>query len=160
MLEKENEMYYKLKAFFANLPLFLRLCWRWRSWDYTYSIEVFAKLLKEQVKAVEAGPHKISKKEIRKYKTCVAFLEELAEDKKLPNPVPDKLLSKHPPEWCIALYEESWVDEVFQRGLSDEARLIREGIWNANHKRMKKANAEEYQRRWAYISKYIRKIWV
>ena len=43
-------IYYDLKQFFRNLPLFLKLAWGWRNWDSTHTIDVLVALIKEHAK--------------------------------------------------------------------------------------------------------------
>ena len=39
---KFDAIYYPFKHFLVNLPIFIKMAWNWRSWDYGYTIEALA----------------------------------------------------------------------------------------------------------------------
>lgn len=45
-----KDLYYSIKAFLKNLPLFLWLAWDWRKWDSSFTIRIIVILLREHAK--------------------------------------------------------------------------------------------------------------
>lgn len=72
-----KNLYYNIKAFLRNLPLFIKLAWNWRKWDSSYSIDVLVVLIREH--AYDQLSDKWHSNNIKRYRqslTAAALLEQ------------------------------------------------------------------------------------
>jgi hypothetical protein len=73
-----TDLYYNVKAFIRNLPLFLRLAWGWRRWDSQFTIDALVILLREHAKDQLADQFHVNKKKRHKQAMYCAGLIERA----------------------------------------------------------------------------------
>ncbi len=58
---KIEDAYYPVKNFFKNLPFFIKLAWRWRSWDQSYNINAFADMMEKTARSILKHGNKYQK---------------------------------------------------------------------------------------------------
>lgn len=75
-------LYYNIKYGIKNLVLFFPTIWRWRSWDYDFTIDLLHKSLSELYKSVYVTNtwHVLDEKEKRKMATAVNCLKRLKDN--------------------------------------------------------------------------------
>lgn len=138
--------WYSVKYFFINLPFFVKQAWKWRSWDYTYQIELFADALERSARSIKHNDNHVgADKTYRRAMTAVGMLR-----KAYINPEFDKSL------WAYLvktspLYKNVSYDKHSKEWYNKLSDVIR-----------KRADAWEKQRKddaWKYVNKHIQKIW-
>ncbi len=144
-----RDWYYSLKAFFSNLPMFVRFAWRYRSWDYIYNVEVFVTLIENTGKTLRKHGNALnSEKYARRAFTAAGLLRkaylEGYNDKTL------LYLNRKNPytlEGCS-----------FKRTVKTEARIY-EGMVKIAREREMRVEQEMKADAWVYIHKYLEYFW-
>ena len=145
--------YYILKQFYLNLKIFIPLAYRWRSWDFSYTVTVLCELLKAQARVTkEADRHIGSEKAYRKQMTAAGMLE------KAYNEEVDKsimyLTMKNPVEFTKV---GDGYNRMSQKQVTD--KRIYDGIYAVADKRSKKAKETRKREAWAYLQKHLESFW-
>lgn len=147
--------YYNIKQFCRNLPLFLRLAWKWRGWDSHYSIMAFVELLKATAKSIKKYGHLANSE--KRYRKCMmaAGLLDKAYNTEISKSL-DYLYTKN--KW----YTERCKDAPHLYEMKTDYKTpehIYNAMWDIAHKRDEKEQAERKQYAWKFIHKHIEYWW-
>lgn len=151
--EWRPDWYYDVKHFVNNLPLFLKLAWRWRGWDYMYTLDVLCELLEAQGKLLKDG-HLVSSR--KRYKRCHAASGYI---KKAYNGETDRSLSylmKHNPCIFKNLGDTGYGELKINYAMD---KKMYEGLWKIANDREIRVHAELKRHAWEYLHKYIEHFW-
>lgn len=153
--------YYEVKAFFLNLPHFIRQAWYWRGFDSHYTIIALVENLEELARQLQkSNTHVGGIKAARRCKFAAHLLNNAYNNHNLPIDKSYQLWSKHNPVlWdeptevgkrlrCVRLkhrykYGEEYAHKMFKI-ITKRTKII-----------------EEYRKKeaWSYIHKYIEHWW-
>lgn len=152
---KLRQLYYNVASFFRNIPFFLKMAWKFRSWDSTYNIELFAESLKLTANKIKKNNHTSDTKQVyRRTITMVGMLRKAY----LENSV-DKtqlyLMNKN--GYKFTKHSSCGYYSMDREYVTD--KRIYEGMYKASMEREKVAQAQKEKEVWAYIGKYIKYIW-
>jgi hypothetical protein len=75
------QFFYDVKYYFFNLYRFSRILWKFRDWDYSYTLEMLKQCLIFQKHNMEKFAFYDSKKEQKKVQTCILLLNRILDDK-------------------------------------------------------------------------------
>ena len=145
---KFDAIYYPFKHFLVNLPIFIKMAWNWRSWDYGYTIEALAILLDEQAKTLKFDTiHQNAAKYSRRCFTAAGMLRSAY------NTPMDKTITylnnRNP---C------SFVGTSIHREMITDKRIY-DGMYEVAHKRALVAEKKRKAEAWSYIHKHIEHFW-
>lgn len=147
-IEVIRDFYYKINNFFHNLPMFVVFSWRYRSWDYSYNVEIFVKLLERTGKSLRHHGWSVqSEKCARRCFTAAGLLRKAYLDQDVDNTL-----------WYLMEQNPiSFGNRQLKRAYKN--RKIYDGMYNAADKRITKASKELKQEAWQYLNKYIEHFW-
>lgn len=138
-----------IRAFFHNLPMFIRFAWGYRAWDYTYNLEIFIKLLETTGKNLREHGNAInSEKYSRRAYTAAGLLRKA---------YIDYTISK----------TSSYIYEKYGYSFMDNYKKPETPILERRIKMMqdiadKKEDDDSKKRKeeaWKYVHKYIEHFW-
>jgi len=143
-----RDWYYSFRAFFINLPMFLRFAWGYRAWDYTYNIGIFITLLETTAKNIRDHGHALnSEKCARRAFTAAGMLRKAYID--------DVANKTH--TYLYDKYGYSFMDDYKKPPPELERRIKRMKTIAA--KREQKEERELQEAAWKYVHKYIQNFW-
>ncbi len=145
--------FYNIKRFRRNLPMFVKMAWNWRSWDYTYTIEALCVMLTEQAHVLKVGHCTRSEELYRRCMTASGLIRKayLNDDTDVSTTY---LLRKNPT--YFRRKDEKYSELVREYNTKKE---LFDKIYNVASKRVEKAERAREQEAWAYLNKYIRHFW-
>lgn len=136
--------WYNVKYFCANLPFFIKQAWKWRSWDYTYQIELFADALERSARSIKRNDNHVgADKTHRRAMTASGMLRKAYLDQEF-----DKSLLQHLQKRNPLITRR---DATNPEQEAKMFRIIRNRV-----------DAWEKQRKddaWKYVNKHIQKFW-
>lgn len=71
----EFDMYYNLLNFFKNLPMFIKMAWYWRPWDFRYVIQVMIPMMEKNRDDLGSGFVVLGKNELKHYNIAINCLK-------------------------------------------------------------------------------------
>lgn len=75
-----SRMYWNIRNGLIAVRYWLPVIWRWRSWDWEYSLEVFIHSLRALDKAISKGPHLSREKDSRRLRETIELLDRIRKD--------------------------------------------------------------------------------
>jgi hypothetical protein len=145
--------YYDIKRFVKNIPFAMRVAWKFRPWDYSFNVELFADSLIETARVLHKHGNAVnSEKYSRRAYAMAGYLKTAYElnDKQQP----DKALHYY--------YSKGYYSTLFRSFGSEEARAKVDKLKPLvdfaldRESKMEKARKEEA---WKYVHKYIEHLW-
>jgi len=145
--------YYNIRNFIINLPLFLRMAWKWRPWDSGYTINAFCDMLEVNAKACKSGYHVRGEQVYRRCMTASGKLRK-AYDYGV-DPTLSYLFKKNP--ICFRRIETSKLSEMYTKQVTK--KKIYDGMYKIASDRGNKNEAAAKKEAWEYVHKYIEHFW-
>lgn len=154
LVKKWEDIYYPIKNFTQNLPVFIKMAWNWRSWDSHYTIEAFCVLLEEQAKALQKYDRHVGSLRCARRCFTAAGLLRTAYNR----PVDKTLvyLMHRNPMFFVKIKDSS-LSEMRRKQITD--KRVYDGMYEVARKRSDKAEATAKKEAWEYIHKYIEHFW-
>lgn len=139
--------YYDVRAFLHNLPRFLRQAWRWRSWDYMYTIDAFTENLECVGKSLDSKRRRSCLRAVKQLR--LAYEAHVVEDKGY------QYWVKQNPFRFVKLpngMSQLTHDYAKSKEYCDKMREV-------VVKRVEKAIEQRKTDAWAYLQKHIESYW-
>lgn len=154
--------YYEIRSFVRNLPFFIKAAWRFKPWDYTFNVELFAESLEYSSKKIEKYGWAVRAKQIaRRGYTMSGYLKQayLGEvhdgtyeymTKKNPLKfIREKTINKNGFEYTACKLTRNYKTK---QELCDE-------LLKRAEKRVGRIEKERKEYAWKYVTKYIEHLW-
>jgi hypothetical protein len=143
--------YYNCSYFVQNLYTFIGLAWKWRPWDYEYTIDVLVILLKKQAVCIRYGITKDSEKVYRRCMTAAGKLDKAYSGEL------DRVLSYLMDKNDAYISRSRSGITLKTKYITDER--IYKGMYKVASKRSTKTESHLKKDAWKYLSKYIHHFW-
>ena len=148
-----SDTYYNVKNFLLNVPMFLKMAYNYRSWDYSYTLNILVSLLKDNAKACKNG-HSVNAENTYRRGMTAAGLIEKAYNRDVDRSMA-YLLRKNPVIWSDK--SESGYIEMKTGYLKNQA--LYDKMYEVARKRDDTAEAQAKKEAWQYLNKYIEHLW-
>lgn len=148
--------YYDVKNFIKGLPRALRNAWKFRDWDYMYTIDEFADNLERLARSMRDGHHKNTGKKYKKAMLAAAKLRK-AYAYSIANDVSYKAWSDANPISFRKLRKSDTLEVVIEQKKHSEAYSTT--MFHLIHKRTQAVEKAQKQEAWAFVAKHIETFW-
>ena len=139
-LSRHQTWWYKIYEFFRrDLPYFLENIWffrkelyKFRSWDYSYNLEMFRRSLEKTVNTIEFHGHEIDKsriKKVEKINRTIQLINNIRSDEYV-NQAETELGKIKNSDWLWTDKEDTEEEKIHNRKVFDRAREIEDSEWN------------------------------
>jgi len=146
---KIENCYYSFSNFFQNIGFFIKLAWRWRSWDQSYNIDAFCDIMEESAKRIRRYGNTVGKEKCyRRMMQGSGQLRRAYQDYKDPTSV--YLYRKSP------LYATLRQDGV---EISNTPKHIHDAMYKIAQEREKRVGEERKKYAWNYLNKWSDDWW-
>ena len=138
-LSRHQTWWYKTYEFFRrDLPYFLENIWffrkelyKFRSWDYSYNLEMFRRSLEKTVNTIEFHGHEIDKsriKKVEKINRTIQLINNIRSDEYV-NQAETELGKIKNSDWLWTDKEDTEEEKIHNRKVFDRAREIEDSEW-------------------------------
>ena len=138
-LSRHQTWWYKIYEFFRrDLPYFLENIWffrkelyKFRSWDYSYNLEMFRRSLEKTVNTIEFHGHEIDKsriKKVEKINRTIQLINNIRSDEYV-NQAETELGKIKNSDWLWTDKEDTEEEKIHNRKVFDRAREIEDSEW-------------------------------
>jgi biotin operon repressor len=138
-LSRHQTWWYKTYEFFRrDLPYFLENIWffrkelyKFRSWDYSYNLEMFRRSLEKTVNTIEFHGNEIDKsrlKKVKKMKRSIQLINNIRSDEYV-NQAETELGKIKNSDWLWTDKEDTEEEKIHNRKVFDRSREIEDSEW-------------------------------
>jgi len=145
--------YYNVENFLRNLPLFIKMAWRWRSWDYIYTINSLCAMLEQSAKMTRKNSHhQGAEKTYRRQLTAAGLIRKAYDDKT--DATISYLIKKN--HHFFKRISPNLL-ELCQKEVT--CPRIYDGMYSVAQKRSSDAEQKRKDEAWFYLKKYLENFW-
>jgi hypothetical protein len=138
---------YKIPMFFENLWFFRKQLWEFRSWDYSYNLNLFARSLEKTSHTLEFHGSEVEStrmKKVKQIKRVIELIKNSREDQYIYR-AEEQLGEIRGENWFLGDDELNPEDMEHNRKVYAKAREIEEIEWNEIWDILKGQNIDEYR---------------
>ncbi len=152
---KDKLGYYEVRAFCQNLPFFLKAAWKFRTWDSSYNINLFADSLELTAKTLKGGHALLAEKQYRRCMTASGLLRRAYDGRAIDDKSLHNWMKRNSLIWRKLdrsnLYEMD-TESVDTKDYADK-------MWKIIQKRRDALEKSRKEEAWAYIHKWVEHFW-
>lgn len=156
---KDFLLYYEIRQFFRNLPRALKNAWRWREYDYCYTIEELADNLERIGKAMRIGHHTNSEQSYRKAVRAAWQLRKAYNYSCVEDTSYKAWNAANPISFEEIQYGEDKGSYKVMTRHSRKGKDYSDKMWKVIHRRTEAIEKAKKKEAWEYIHKHIESFW-